>query len=217
MDPERETALEPQALQSPTTRSAHPAPPPSPHHTLAPLGAERYKVQLTASKQLHDKLRQAQDLIRHELPSGDIAQILERALDLLIADRMKKRFAQTNRPRRARTSGTQKPGSRHIPNEVQRQVVQRDGTRCTFVSKDGKRCEQTGWLQLHHEDPHARGGQPTPDNIRVLCAPHNRLLAERDFGRAYVQQRIERERTRSAARGRTAEPQPKAQRHSPSS
>jgi hypothetical protein len=95
-------------------------------------------------------------------------------------------------------------------------VLQRDGARCTFVSRDGKRCEQTGWLQLHHEDPFARGGAATQNNIRLLCAPHNRLLAERDFGRGFVQQRIERARTQSAARDRTAEPQPNAQRPSPS-
>jgi hypothetical protein len=60
--------------------------------TLAPLGSNRYKVQLTANQQLHDKLRQAQDLLRHELPDGNVADVVERALDLLIAERMKRRF-----------------------------------------------------------------------------------------------------------------------------
>ena len=145
-----------------THAAAPPAPAaamPTQSHTLSPLGADRFKVQFTASKQLHDKLRQAQDLMRHELPDGDIAQVLERALDLLIADRMKKRFAQTTKPRTPRTAPP-KPGTRHIPNEVQRQVLERDGTRCTFVSQSGKRCEQRGWLQLHHEHPFARGGAP---------------------------------------------------------
>ena len=161
---------------------------------LSPLSADRYKLQCTASKQLHDKLRQAQDLMRHELPSGDVAQVLERALDLLIADRMKKRFGQTSKPRRARASAASKPHSRHIPNEVRRHVLQRDGSRCTYVSPNGRRCEQRAWLQLHHEEPFARGGEATAANIRVLCGPHNRLLAERDFGRTFVQQRVERAR-----------------------
>ena len=175
------------------------APMPRQSQTLSPLGPDRYKVQFTASKQLHDKLRQAQDLMRHELPHGDVAQILEAALELLIADRMKRSFGQTTKPR-TRPSATPKPGSRHIPNQVQRQVLERDGARCTFVSKDGKRCEQRGWLQLHHEEPFARGGPPTLANIRVLCGPHNRLLAERDYGRAFMQQRIERAVERSGSR-----------------
>ena len=169
-------------------------------HTLSPLGTDRYKVQFTASKQVHDKLRQAQDLMRHELPDGDITQVLERALDLLIADRMKRRFGQTTKPRRTRPTAAPKSESRHIPNEVRRLALERDGARCTFVSEEGKRCEQRGWLQLHHEHPFARGGAATPANIRVLCAPHNRLLAERDYGRAFVQQRIDGARKRSSSR-----------------
>ena len=128
--------------------------------------------------------------MRHELPNGDVTQVLERALDLLIADRMKKRFGQTSKPRTARAAAARKADSRYIPSEVRRQVFERDGARCSYVSPDGKRREQRGWLELHHEDPFARGGPATTDNIRILCAPHNRLLAERDFGRAFVQRRI---------------------------
>lgn len=59
---------------------------------LEPLGPARYKLQLTAGQQLHDKVQQARDLMRHELPDGDLAQIVDKALDLLIADRLKRRF-----------------------------------------------------------------------------------------------------------------------------
>ena len=189
---EREVAAKPKQPEHPAfPTAAAVTPPPRPSHTLNPLGADRYKVQLTASKQLHDKIRQAQGLMRHELPDGDIAQVLERALDLLIADRMKRRFAQTTKPRDARASAAPKPGSRHIPNDVRRQVLERDDARCTFVSADGRRCEERGWLELHHDHPYARGGTSTLGNIRVLCASHNRWLAERDYGQAFVQRRIE--------------------------
>jgi hypothetical protein len=57
-----------------------------------PAGPGRYKLQLTASQALHDKVQKARDLMRHELPDGDLAQLVERALDLLIEDRMKRRF-----------------------------------------------------------------------------------------------------------------------------
>lgn len=43
---------------------------------------------------------------------------------------------------------------------------------------------------LHHDLAWARGGDDAADNLRLLCAPHNRLLAERDFGRAHVAQAI---------------------------
>jgi hypothetical protein len=44
----------------------------------------------------------------------------------------------------------------------------RDGARCTYRSPDGKRCEQRGRLELHHEQPFGRGGPATVENIRVL-------------------------------------------------
>jgi hypothetical protein len=60
---------------------------------LAPLTEETFKVQFTASRAFRDKLRQAQDLLRHRVPDGDLAAVLERALDLLIEDVKKERFA----------------------------------------------------------------------------------------------------------------------------
>lgn len=36
---------------------------------VVPLAPERYKVQMTVSRQTHDKLRRAQDLLRHSVPN----------------------------------------------------------------------------------------------------------------------------------------------------
>ena len=47
-------------------------------------------MEFTAGQALHDKLKQLQDLLRHQVPSGDLAAIVERAVDLLIVDTMKK-------------------------------------------------------------------------------------------------------------------------------
>ena len=171
-------------------RSSQVASTPKTSTTLSPLGPSRYQVQFTASQQLHDKLRQAQALLRHELPSGDLAHVIDCALDLLIAERMKRRFGLSNKPRKQRGTTAPKPHSRHIAHDVRRQVLQRDGARCSFVSEEGQRCEELGGLELHHEEPFARGGPPTTANIRVLCMAHNRWLAERDYGRAFIEQRI---------------------------
>jgi len=45
---------------------------------------DTFKFQFTASRACRDKLRQAQDLLRHRIPDGDLATIFEKALDLLI-------------------------------------------------------------------------------------------------------------------------------------
>ncbi|MEI9941656.1 MAG: hypothetical protein WDO69_30950 [Pseudomonadota bacterium] len=45
---------------------------------------------------------------------------------------------------------------------------------------------------------HLKDGDETVDNLRLLCASHNRLLAERDFGERHVALR-QRERARRDA------------------
>jgi HNH endonuclease len=169
---------------------------------VEPLSAARYRIQLNASAQLKLKLERAVDLLSHANPSGDLSIVIERALDVLIERVQAKRFAQTTLPRRGRESelGTSKistknrdlraPERKHVPNAVKRQIAVRDGLRCTFVGSDGQRCTASKFTQIHHEKPWARGGGETVDNLRMLCASHNRLLAERDFGREIVAERI---------------------------
>jgi hypothetical protein len=74
---------------------------------------------------------------------------------------------------------------------VRRAVLERDSLRCTFVSEDGKRCEERGWLELDHEDAYALGGQHTVGKVRMMCRAHNQLLADRVFGPLFMQQRRE--------------------------
>jgi hypothetical protein len=79
---------------------------------------------------------------------------------------------------------------RHIPAEVKRAVLQRDGARCAFIDAQGRRCSETGGLQFHHVDPYGRGGPHTAENVRLVCAAHNRYLAEREYGAAVIAQHI---------------------------
>ncbi len=164
---------------------SHPAARPA----MEPLSANRYRVQFTASERLHEKIRQAQQLMRHQLPSGDLAALCERALDVLIAERMKERFAVVAKPRHV-TRTARDTNTRHIPHAVRRSVLARDGQRCTYVAEDGTRCTEGGLLEFHHDYPHGRGGPATLGNIRMLCRAHNRLLAERDYGRTFIRNRV---------------------------
>ena len=88
----------------------------------------------------------------------------------------------------------------HIANDVRHVVVARDGLRCSYVGSDGSRCKARGFLQLHHEHAWAKGGADASDNLRLLCAQHNRLLAEQEYGRQAI------ERAWAPARARTMAP-----------
>jgi 5-methylcytosine-specific restriction endonuclease McrA len=71
---------------------------------------------------------------------------------------------------------------RTIPARVRDQVFVRD-RQCTFVGPDGQRCGSMHVLQVDHINPLARGGASTIDNLRLLCAYHNRLESERLMGK----------------------------------
>jgi 5-methylcytosine-specific restriction endonuclease McrA len=68
-----------------------------------------------------------------------------------------------------------------VPAAVRRAVWARDDGRCAFIGADG-RCGETGWLELHHVVPFARGGPTTAENLELRCRAHNAFEAERDFG-----------------------------------
>ena len=155
-------------------RGSH-ASPAAPRAVIAtPLAPERYKVQLTISRETHDKWRHAQDLLRHSIPNGDAAAILDRALTLLLADLERAKHAATARPRAPRPVAS---GSRHIPAAVRREVWRRDGGRCAFVGMQG-RCTERGFLEFHHIAPYAVGGQAVVENISLRCRAHNVHEAE---------------------------------------
>src|SRR5439155_21060236 len=100
-------------------------------------------------------LRYAKALLSHQLPSGDIAQVVDRALDALIAQLEKQKFAATARPRvHTRRSAC---NQRHIPAHVKRDVWERDQGQCTFVSDTGRRCESRKLLE-YDQGPRWGGG-----------------------------------------------------------
>jgi hypothetical protein len=146
---------------------------------IKPLAPEHYKVQCTVSRETHEKLREAQDLMRHVIPDGDPAAIFERALTLLLADLRRTKHAAVARPRM-----TLPPGGSHgryIPAGVKRAVWERDGGQCAFVGTTG-RCTERGFLEYHHLVPFSEGGASRVDNLELRCRSHNAFEAERWFG-----------------------------------
>ncbi len=79
---------------------------------IAPLTEETFKIQFTGTRALRDKLRQAQDLLRHRVPDGDLATVIERAVDLLIEEVKKERFATGRKARQESREDADKSSSR---------------------------------------------------------------------------------------------------------
>ena len=142
---------------------------------MTPLAPERYKLQFTIPEKTLEKLDLAKDMLRHAVPSGDLSEVFDRALTVLLEDLAKKKFAATEH---AQPSRAPAPGSRHIPAEVKRAVWLRDLGRCTFVGANNRRCTSRGFLEFDHIVPFAVGGEATVENLRLLCKKHN---AEESF------------------------------------
>jgi hypothetical protein len=119
-------------------------------------------------------------MLRHAVPSGDEAALLDRALTALLVDLARRKFAATDRPR---PFAGQAPGSRHVPAEVKRAVWLRDLGRCAFVGVEGRRCGERAFLEFHHLRPYAVGGEATVENIQLRCRRHNDYEARAYFGR----------------------------------
>jgi len=172
--------LEKVAQQIELVAPAGPAQAPGPviHVTgTTPLSADRFALQVTIGEATRSKLLRAQALLRHAVPSGDLSELIDRALDALLDKIEKKKFGNTRSPRKAKAGRAK----RYVSNEARRQAVARDGMQCSFVSADGRRCEETGFLELDHVVPVALGGGAS-DGVRILCRSHNQYEAERILG-----------------------------------
>ena len=158
-----------------------------------PLSEKRFELRMTIDASTHDKLQYARDLLSHQLPSGDLPRVLDKALDALIAKLEKRKFAATDRPRRQRRAAK---NPRTIPARVKREVWKRDGGRCTFVSASGKRCESRKFLEFDHVEPVARGGKATTHGVRLLCRAHNQHEADETLGAGFIATRSARPRSK---------------------
>ena len=169
-------AAGPAAAPAAVATAAAPGPPSS----IAPLSPFRYRFQLTIGGAVLEKLRLAKDMLRHAIPTGDDAAILDRALTALLAELARRKFAATDAPR---PSSGGAPGSRHVPAEVKRAVWLRDLGRCAFVGEPGRRCNGRAFLEFHHVKPYAVGGEASVENVQLRCRRHNDYEARVYFRR----------------------------------
>jgi len=184
-DPVSELIVEPvptpvATSSTPTTTNAEPCieQPPGPP-AVRPLSPEQYKVQFTVGPDAHRKLRSLQDLMRHVVPDGDIAEIFDRAITLLLRNVERRKFADAQRPRL--TDDVAKSTGRHVPAAVKRAVWARDQGQCAFVGSRG-RCGERGFLEFHHVIPFADGGATATENLQLRCRSHNTYEARKHFG-----------------------------------
>ena len=163
------------------------------------LSPGRSKIQMTGDDELCAMIARAQQLTRHENPSGDMAIIFKAALAKLLPILEKENVGEGAKPRASKPP----KDPRDVSAAMRREVIARDGEQCSYVSPCGERCRARAWLEIDHRHARALGGVGTLENLRLLCAAHNHYEAERTFGRAHIEEKIAERR--AAADRRAAE------------
>ncbi len=165
---------------------------------------KKYRLSFTVDSETMEKIKLAISLLSNRFPTGIKYEELFVILLNEYLDRnnpeaknsRRKEKKQSNKSHTQKRPGQKKPAhsnnsskepTRSIPRKVRDEVFTRDGGRCTFVGDDGVRCSCRHNLQIDHIVPFARGGSNSPDNLRLLCARHNLLEAERVFGRDHME------------------------------
>lgn len=164
-------------------------PPPLRHCAEKEVDERRRMVRIsfTATERLVSRIERARALLRHKHPDGRlefvIADAIESLLDACDPERRLQRRKAPRPPKPGHAGSEDHATSRAIPQWIRDAVWRRDDGRCSFVSKDGRRCEATDWLEYDHIHPWALGGRSdTPENIRLLCRTHNQMTARNIFG-----------------------------------
>jgi hypothetical protein len=138
---------------------------------------ERVRLELGMSEAEMLKLRRIQDLLSQKTGR---AVSLEETISTLGAEFLKrhdpveKAKRQVVKKSPSASLKTLVTGRVPLPAALKHQVNLRDERRCTYVNQ-GKRCNQSRWIEIHHIQPVSQGGPNTLENLTTLCSSHHDL------------------------------------------
>jgi hypothetical protein len=136
-----------------------------------------FEIRFAADKELMELIQWMKSHLSHKYPKGaSFLEIFKFAIKYL---KQREDLSIQKKPRNA----SAKTNTRYIPKSVKQQVWRKYNGKCSFVGSNNKRCNSDYNLQYdHHPVPYARGGPSTANNLRLLCARHNRFTAEKVYG-----------------------------------
>ncbi|MBD3180049.1 MAG: hypothetical protein GF417_10900, partial [Candidatus Latescibacteria bacterium] len=139
-------------------------------------------IRFSAGEDFMKKLEKVKSLLSTRYPEGVNLELL--------FDQLLEGYLDKNDPERREGDNNieidKLNRNRNIPQRVKDRVYKRDGGRCSFVSRTGRKCNSTWNLQFDHIVPFGKGGDNSPDNLRLLCARHNQLMARREYGPEHI-------------------------------
>ena len=152
---------------------------------LEPIAEDRHLLRATVTDAFRADLEAVRAALSHQLPGGALGDVLHHCLRVTLAACEKRRRGSGRA-----VAGELVADSRYLPAALRDAVWRRDEGRCAFVTADGRRCDSTWQLEIHHVVPFARAATATLDGLALRCRAHNQQQARQDFGEAEVERAI---------------------------
>lgn len=134
----------------------------------------RYMLNFT--NEMVADLDRAKEVLFHVLPEGSAAEVLAHALRFLL---------EKKDPLRKTTSAAE--ATRVTKAGMRRAIFQSSDGGCSYRDPvTGHVCGSRFQIEIDHILPQALGGKDAADNLRTLCRKHNIMMAERSFGRDFM-------------------------------
>jgi 5-methylcytosine-specific restriction endonuclease McrA len=156
---------------------------------LIEVHEKMYEIRFAGDEELMELMGWMRTHLSHKFPTGASFLDMFKYAMQYVREREDLALRAERRNDKKRSRKPSDSSSRHIPATVKEKVWVRDKGQCTFVGSGGKRCSEIKYLQFDHFPiPFGRGGPSTPDNLRLLCATHNKYTARQVYGERHMEQ-----------------------------
>lgn len=167
---------------------------------LRAVSATHTELKILVEESFLSELDELRGLLAAKIPSASVKEILAYALKCTLKEIKPKAPKSKEKEKTAgctvKTPLNLQPkpkSNRYVAVEVRRAVWQRDKGQCGFMNPMTKKlCASKHGLELDHIHPHALGGDPTVENLRLRCRAHNQLGAVQSFGRSKMSSFVNR-------------------------
>lgn len=145
---------------------------------------ESVRVEFTLSKEAFAKIQQAQELLSHAVPTQNLAVFLEYLSDKVIKQKIGTKSSKAVVNSRKSTANVAVNSSLSVATK--RELFQQQACCQWRDPKTGRACQNKWMLQVDHKRSRWASGSHDIQNLRLLCANHNKLKYRQEAGIRYL-------------------------------
>ncbi|MBC7370586.1 MAG: HNH endonuclease [Bdellovibrionaceae bacterium] len=170
------------------------------HQKITPQSDGSVRLEFSVTAEQFDEIRRAQSHVSHSVVGGQLDQLFvhlarwvnkkvdggKKATDRSEKCTVSKSKMDLNLEQdltqglSAKEKLRKQNRRKYLSVRVRRRLLENAGHCCEHIEESSEvRCDSRFQLQVDHVLPIARGGDSGPENLRILCGVHNRLVAQR--------------------------------------